>query len=233
MMKERPGVMLYFDNADCIEELPDAEAGLLLKGVMHYGLAGLEPQFNGALKLVWLMLKPKLDRDAERYFRACRQKSYAVYCRERNKKGLEKPTFAEWEAEQAWSDDIDCDPTTAPSVTPERKITASLSAAVTVPRATDAEERLGLYGEAGSIRLTDAAYGELMDEIGLFNLVDTIRYAEPKAAALGLDAEQIDWKHFLRHCWYDEVKPKKKSPEAYFPGRCPQKPLKNYAKVTA
>ena len=136
-MKERPGMMLYFDNKDCIDALTDAEAGRLMKGLLAYACDGTLPRFDGALKLVWLMFKPKLDLDAERYFRHCRQKSYAVYCREQDKRKLPKLSFDEWLSEDSASDDIGCYPTTTATpktnTTLSTAATASPTAAVTIP----------------------------------------------------------------------------------------------------
>lgn len=212
-MKDRPGVMLYFDHQECIEELSDEEAGKLIKGTLQYAQKGTVPQFAGGLKLVWLMLKPRLDYDAQRYYKLCRQKSYAVYCREQEKKQLPKQTFDEWQAEQSLSDDTECYPstttntTTTPTATTATttNTTTTATAAATIPASP--AEKVGHHGKNRTIRLTDADYLDLMDEIGLSGLCDTMLYAEPKAQELGYDTETLDWKAFLRKCWYTEVKP--------------------------
>ena len=67
-------------------------------------------------------------------------------------------------------------------------------------------EKVGRHGKNRTIRLTDADYLELMDELGLNELCETMLYAEPKAQELGYDTEALDWKRFLRKCWYTKVK---------------------------
>lgn len=206
-MKERPGVMIYFDNQECINALSDEDAGRLIKGLLNYAAHGVTPQFDGALKLVWLMLKPRLDYDAQRYLRLCRQKSYAVYCREQDKKQLPRQSFDEWQTEQPLSADTECYPTaTANTTATTATTTATATTTTTATTATAATTipetpaKLGRHGTNRTILLTNADYLELMDEMGLSELVDTMLYAEPKALDLGYDPETLDWKAFLRQC---------------------------------
>lgn len=219
-MKERPGVMLYFDNKDCFDALSDEETGRLIKGLLSYALTGREPQFDGALMLVWLMLKPRIDYDASRYYKLCRQKSYAVYCREQDKKQLPKQSFSEWETASSQTDDIECYPTTTTTATttPTTITTATATTAATTTTTSTptaaatllstpaAKEKRGHFGLNRTVRLTDGDYLELMDELGVSNLNETLLFAEPKAKELGCDADTLDWKSFLRRCWYQEVR---------------------------
>lgn len=209
-MKERPGVMMYFTNRPCFDALPDADAGKLLKGFLSYAETGTLPALNGTLQLLFLLLKPSVDADAQRYERHCTQKRYAAYCREQNKLSLPKLPYEEW----LLSADIDPYPNTETNTEPvsvpasdadtETKST-SLSAAEA--NKAQAPAKLGHHGKNRTIRLTDADYLDLMNEMGVSELCDTMLYAEPKAQELGYDAETLDWKAFLRKCWYTEVKP--------------------------
>ena len=122
-MKERPGMMLYFENRACIDALSDAEAGKLIKGLLRYACDGTVPQFDGVLRLVWLMFQPKLDYDAARYDHLCRQKMYAVYCREQEKSNQIKLTFTDWLKYTFASNDTERYPTATP--TPKSKASSS------------------------------------------------------------------------------------------------------------
>lgn len=213
MMITRPGVMFYLEHKDCVDELDDAEAGQLMKGMLEYVLTGTLPQFHGALKLVWLMIKPRLDHDAERYFKMCRQKSYAVYCREQDRKGLERLSFAEWETDSSVSGDNCYDPTAttsatttaATTTTATETATSSTAAAITLPP-SDAPDgvaggsTLEHFGPQKLIRMTGREYVELMDEIGLRELQDVLTDAEQLAVLRGYDTETIDWPQFIRFC---------------------------------
>ena len=125
-MNERPGIMLYFSNGECIKELTDADAGRLLKAFLDYGQYGELPDFEGAVKIAWLAMRPLLDRDAEHYQRLCAKKKYAVYCREQNRRNLPIVSFDTWNSDQMISSDDVCYPisTSAP---------ASVPASVSVP----------------------------------------------------------------------------------------------------
>lgn len=207
-MAKRPGMMIYFDYRECIEALSDNEAGKLFKSLLNYAHTGKTPALDGALKLVWLALKPKLDHDALRYEQLCRQKRYAVYCREQERKELSKLTYEDWLEHHPISGDDECYPTTTTTATTTATVTstAASTAAATVtptgPTTADAPKKLGHHGYNKSILLTDADYIELMDEMGLSGLIETMCIAEPKAAALGCDPDTLDWKRFLRECRY-------------------------------
>lgn len=216
-MKERPGVMLYFSNRPCIDALSDEEAGKLIKGFLSYAETGEDPAFDGVLQLLFLMLKPFADFDAERYQRHCTQTRYAVYCRERSKQSLPKLSYEEWKL----SADNDSYPNTisisesdsnsesvsvSDSVPDSESESNSQSAAISTAAPSAAVRRYSRFGTGKTVRLTDEDYLSLMEELGLQNLTQTILYAEPKAAELGYDASVLDWKRFLRKCWYEQVR---------------------------
>lgn len=97
MDKKRPGVMLYFDNFRVLDELSDLEAGVLFRGIMEYAERGILPEFDErGLTLIWHMIRPRIDHDAETYREKCRSNAYSVYCREARKRGetpMEKTQF--------------------------------------------------------------------------------------------------------------------------------------------
>ena len=75
-----PYIKLFGDNSATIDLLSDAEAGRLLKALLHYN-KGEEVQLVGQEKLVFAMLKLQIDRDAATY------QSFIDKQRENGKKG--------------------------------------------------------------------------------------------------------------------------------------------------
>lgn len=215
-MKERPGVMLYFENRECIEALSDDEAGKLMKATLQYAQTGENPQFEGVLNLVWLLLRPVIDRDAQRYRTQCLTKTYAVYCREQDKKGEDRLSFDDWCLSNG-SGDTFCYPTTTtattttPTTTPTTSTatatttssTAATAAAPTVDAApsvftsTDQVNRLGAHGK---VLLTNKDFFTLRDEYGQAEMIDLAWKAEALAEQRGYDTDTLNWPDFLRYC---------------------------------
>lgn len=210
-MKERPGVMMYFTNRPCFDALSDADAGKLLKGYLSYAETGIPPALDGTLQLLFLLLKPSVDADEQRYERHCTQKRYAVYCREQNRLSLPKLPYEEWllsaDIDPYSNTETNTEPVSVPASDTGTETNSLSASAAESDKGASLAEKIGHHGKNRTIRLTDADYLDLMDEIGLSGLCDTMLYAEPKAQELGYDTETLDWKAFLRKCWYTEVKP--------------------------
>ena len=84
-----PYIKVFCDMSATVDLLSDAEAGRLLKALLHYG-KGASDELPGQEKLVFAMLKSQIDRDAA---------SYQDYCdkqRENGSKGgrPKKPTVS-------------------------------------------------------------------------------------------------------------------------------------------
>lgn len=96
--KSKPGIMLYFDDLrPAITRLSNEQAGLLLRAMLAYGEYGEVPdELDAVTGIVFEMLRPHLDRDAERYEEAREQRRYAVYCREQQRAGLSPVDISEW-----------------------------------------------------------------------------------------------------------------------------------------
>lgn len=60
-------VKIFCDISETVDVLSDAEAGRLLKSLLHYGKDGTVDQLPGQEKLVFHMLKAQIDRDRESY----------------------------------------------------------------------------------------------------------------------------------------------------------------------
>lgn len=60
-------VKIFCDMSGTVDVLSDAEAGRLLKAILHYGMDGTDDQLPGQEKLVFQMLRAQIDRDRESY----------------------------------------------------------------------------------------------------------------------------------------------------------------------
>ena len=63
--------MLYWETFDVLEALVDGDAKRMMSAIRQYSQHGALPDFsdNAVLNTLWLLLRPKLDADAERYER--------------------------------------------------------------------------------------------------------------------------------------------------------------------
>ena len=63
-----PYIKVFLDLSETVDLLSDAEAGRLLKSILHYA-NGEEDELPGQEKLVYAMLRKQIDRDAAEYER--------------------------------------------------------------------------------------------------------------------------------------------------------------------
>lgn len=84
---DMPYIKVFLDLSATVDLLSDAEAGRLLKALLHYGNGG-EDELLGQEKLVFAMLRAQIDRDAANYA------TYTAKQRENGAKGgrPRKPT---------------------------------------------------------------------------------------------------------------------------------------------
>lgn len=96
-MGKRPGITFYFDDLPSIEQLEN-EVGEFFVGCMKYGETGEIPQFKGASRILWPMMKSKIDRDCKKYDETCKTNAYNRYkgiCKDKGEVHLPQE---EWEA---------------------------------------------------------------------------------------------------------------------------------------
>ena len=80
-MKEKPGVMLYFDRLPYLNRMDDVQCGKLFLMIMEYAQYGVVPEIEDPmLGMAWDMVKPAIDLDTERYEAKC----------ERNRENIQK-----------------------------------------------------------------------------------------------------------------------------------------------
>lgn len=78
-------IKVYTDFARAMECLTYEEKGRLFEAMLLYGDNGQEPAFDGALRIVWPMVRNDIDRAAESY------EKKANTSRENGKKGGRPP----------------------------------------------------------------------------------------------------------------------------------------------
>lgn len=95
-MVERPGIMFFFDDWLPLMELEDASIARLIRAALRYGRYGELPELDGTEAILWAILLPKLNRDAERYQNRRDSGEYAVYCREAKRTDVAPLSFDDW-----------------------------------------------------------------------------------------------------------------------------------------
>lgn len=107
MAKEKPGVMMYWETFDVLESLVDGDAKLMVSAIRQYAQYGALPDFNGnnLLSTLWILIRPKLDADSERYERIREQRRGAVNARW--KKERQWTATDEYGSIQPYSNDTD------------------------------------------------------------------------------------------------------------------------------
>lgn len=67
--KEKPGIMMYWEMFDVLEILIDGQAKTMLRAIRNYSQYGEAPDFENdkLLETLWMLVKPKIDADSDRY----------------------------------------------------------------------------------------------------------------------------------------------------------------------
>ena len=78
-MGKIPGVMLYAEIWEALQELKDREIVRMLGAMMEYSQNGTEPQFEEHyMRAQWKLIRSRLDRNAEQYEARCQQRREAA-----------------------------------------------------------------------------------------------------------------------------------------------------------
>ena len=71
-MKEKPGVMLYFDRLPFLKRMDFDQCGRLFCAIMEYAQYAVVPEFGDPmLDMAWDIVRPLIDQDTERYEAKC------------------------------------------------------------------------------------------------------------------------------------------------------------------
>ena len=96
-MKQKPGVMIYFDMLPAIENLSKADKGVLFYAILRYGLHGEVPEMSAKLKVVWPLVQQRLDRDEEQYCKVVTKRAYSAYVRWAKHNKEDVMSFQNWQ----------------------------------------------------------------------------------------------------------------------------------------
>ena len=132
MEGSRPGVMLYFETLQAIEELEAEDAKQIMSAILHYSRDGEPPALQGTLAAVWSLIRSGLDRDRSRYGEKQVRGLWLTYCRKCKSSGETPLSFEEWVSSQHDNDTLphveravneavnvsQPTPTTSPTVSP-------------------------------------------------------------------------------------------------------------------
>lgn len=100
MEGSRPGVMLYFETLQAIEELEAEDAKQIMSAILHYSRDGEPPTLQGTLAAVWSLIRSGLDRDRSRYGEKQVRGFWLTYCRKCKSVGDTPLSFEEWVSSQ-------------------------------------------------------------------------------------------------------------------------------------
>lgn len=106
MEGSRPGVMLYFETLQAIEELEAEDAKQIMSAILHYSRDGELPALRGPLAAVWFLIRSGLDRDKARYGEKQIRGIWLTYCRKCKSTGETPLAFDEWVSTQYDNDTL-------------------------------------------------------------------------------------------------------------------------------
>ncbi len=105
-VKARPGVMIYFESVrPALSRLDNEQCGALFRAIIDYAEYGAVPDLEPMTGMVFDLLRPKIDRDAEKYEESREQRQHAVYVREAKRRGEQPLTLPEWRLYRETSSD--------------------------------------------------------------------------------------------------------------------------------
>lgn len=95
-MREKPGVMIYFDMRELLNRLSDQQVGILFRAILEYGVTQTEPSLPEPLHLLWPLVQMRLDSDDQRYHRVSQKRRYAIYVRWTKHHGQTPLSYEDW-----------------------------------------------------------------------------------------------------------------------------------------
>lgn len=147
--------MLYWETFDVLESLVDGEAKRMLAAIRQYSQYGALPDFSDSaiLNTLWLLIRPKLDADAERYENIREQRRAAI--NSRWKKERSKAVSEDNESIQPYTEEYERirnipTTTTSTTATTTTSTTATASTNPTANPKTEPEEK-GYKERKGSV----------------------------------------------------------------------------------
>ena len=205
--------MMYWEMFDVLESLLDGHAKMMLKAIRNYSQYGEIPDFTGypMLSTLWMLVKPKVDADAERYERTIEQRRNA----------------GKVSAAKRLAEANDCQQiqptTTTTTATTTAEYMAPPAALPTPPEQQKDKPVRHKHGQYGWIRLSEKEYSRLSNDLGEAELKRCIAYVDEAAQSTGNKNKWRDWNLVLRRCHRDgwgvgKTSAKQDKPFVYNPG---------------
>lgn len=98
--------MIYFESVrPALSRLDNEQCGALFRAIIDYAEYGAVPDLEPMTGMVFDLLRPKIDRDAEKYEESREQRQHAVYVREAKRRGEQPLTLPEWRLYRETSSD--------------------------------------------------------------------------------------------------------------------------------
>jgi hypothetical protein len=177
--RQKPGFMLYFDCIrPALNRLDDTQCGQLFRAVLNYAEFGELSDLDPLVGMAFDLIRPRIDRDSERYRESRDQRRHAVYVREARKRGEDPLSLSEWRGHRELSSDngpispdienIGPYPSTSssPSLSPTRATSSSPSpAASTAASSPGTEITADKDRGAGEGETTFKAFSPLSEDV--------------------------------------------------------------------
>ncbi len=178
-VKARPGVMIYFEAVrPALSRLDNEQCGALFRAIIDYAEYGTVSDLEPMTGMAFDLLRPKIDRDAEKYEESREQRLHAVYVREAKRRGEQPLPISEWRLHRELSSDngpISPDikeigpypsTTSSPSLSPTTappSLTSPSPAATTTKISPGAGDTLDTDGGTGEGETTFTAFSPLSE----------------------------------------------------------------------
>ena len=189
----REGFVVYHELLNWLEPYGDAERGRLFTAMLKYSTTGEAPGLSGAERYIWPAVKDKLDRDKETYESKCQQLQANAT-----------------KSKQKQADATKSTPTETETGTGTKLKQNSLTG-----------ESMHTHGEFCWVKLTDAQYAKLLEDLGQEELDRCIRYVDESAQATGNKNKWKDWTLVIRKCHRDRWGLDSDRPQAKAQNRAP------------
>ena len=72
----RDSIVFYRSFYEAIKEIPIEEQGIVYNAIYGYALDGVMPELTGIAKAIFLLVKPQIDANNERYENGCKGAEY-------------------------------------------------------------------------------------------------------------------------------------------------------------
>ena len=95
-MKEKPGVMIYFDVIPVFAYLSIEEKGMLFEAILNYAKYGELPELSEKLMVIWPLIQQRLDFDESRYQVTVLKRKYAAYARWEKQNDRQPIPYSQW-----------------------------------------------------------------------------------------------------------------------------------------